>query len=132
MTAKEYLQQCWDIERQIKSRKETIEVLSSIVGAKTTSYDNDGSKFSPNPDKNSEIMCQIADLSKEIDNLQKIFCDIALQIQSVKNSVERFILESRYLHNKQWSWIIEELHYNSRSVFRIHGQALQKIIVKKF
>ncbi len=51
-------------------------------------------------------------------------------IQSLENAPERVIMREHYINGKKWPAVIREMQkqgYSERTVFRLHGFALQKL-----
>lgn len=112
-------------QRQLKELKEQKFCVKAI------NYKPD--KLSPtnavsNPQE--DLLLKIVDLEssiqKDITKLIKTKRKAANTIKNIKG-IERVVLEMRYLECMTWEEIAFRLTYNIRSVYKIHGRALQLI-----
>ena len=131
MTAKEYLNQARHIDLRINSKLETITRLGELsMKATSTLTDMPGS---PNRDihKREKILVKIIDLENEVnDDIDKLV-DLKREIMTVINSVDdedcQVLLEKRYICLQEWQEIADDMHVDLRTVYRIHGKALNKV-----
>ena len=76
-------------------------------------------------------MAKIVDLERatqsDIDELVTVGENIRRAINGIDDERMRLILTMRYINGYSWEKIAETLHYEKRQVFRLHGNALQKI-----
>ena len=153
MTAKEYLQQAYKIERRINIIVAKVEKLRSQLEYKGISYDSGGSHGSSNGDAMLNTLVKINEYESKQNELadkliEKRF-EIEKAIEGVQNAVQREVLERRYLLYEQWEshaeWrtdeltgrkykvivngIAENMNYSVRAIYKIHGKALQNITV---
>ncbi|MBQ1819553.1 MAG: DUF1492 domain-containing protein, partial [Bacteroidales bacterium] len=68
-------------------------------------------------------------INAEIDKLVDLKQQMRLAIGTVTNADEQMVLRYRYIHNKTWEQIGDELHADKSTVRRWHGAALQHIRV---
>ena len=137
MTAKEYLNQARHIDLRIDSKLETIARLGELsMKATSTLTDMPGS---PSRDihKREKILVKIIDLENEVnDDIDKLV-DLKREIMTVINSVDdedcQVLLEKRYICLQEWQEIADDMAVDLRTVYRIHGKALNKVdILKKY
>ena len=142
MTAKEYLNQAYKIDRRIQITLAKVEKMRSGIAYKSPSLDSAGSPQGGS-DKLSEAIAKVVDYEHKADELINKLVDKWLEIeqtiQSVQDAVQREVLERRYLLYQQWEsrfdertgeyikGIAEEMGFSRRRIFQIHGEALKKI-----
>lgn len=133
MTAKEYLQQAYIIDRRIKLDTEKLAAARSALYGKTVRYDSDGSKPVPRVNGTENAVLRVMELeerlNREIDELTAKQQEIELTVNAVPDEVQREILTRRYLLYQKWEVIAEEMCYSERRIFQIHGNALKNISV---
>lgn len=135
MTAKEYLQQAYRIDRKIKLDTEKLVATRSALYGKTARYDSDGSKPVPCGNVAERAVLRVMELeerlSKEIDELTAKLREIELAVNAVPDEVQREVLTRRYLLYQKWEDIAEEMNYSVQHIFRLHGAALKNMRVNE-
>ena len=142
MTAKEYLNQAYKIDRRIQITLAKAEKMRSGITYKSPSFDSAGSPQGGS-DKLSEAIAKVVDYEREanelINKLVSKRIEIEQTIQSVQDAVQREVLERRYLLYQQWEsrfdertgeyikGIAEEMGFSRRRIFQIHGEALKTL-----
>lgn len=133
MTAKEYLQQAYIIDRKIKLDTEKLEAARSALYGKTVRYDRDGSKPVPQGNDTESAVLRVLELEerlgKEIDRLTEKRQEIEQAVNSIPDEVQREVLTRRYLLYQKFSEIAIEMGYTERRIFQMHGEALKNISV---
>ena len=141
MTAKEYLNQAYEIDQEINMTLAKVDKLrNSLYGKGQQLDDVGGSKFSCSSDHIGDTVALVIDYENKanelIDKLIRARIEIEKAIQLVPDSVQREVLERRYLLFQPWEsyfdtrtgekivGIDESMHYSSRQIYRIHGKAL--------
>ncbi len=131
MTKKEFLEQAFYLNKEIKIKKEEIEKLESMVvyispkirELNTPSFENNKEK----------MMCVIADykseLVRDITRLIYLKHQIITAINNVEDSMIRTILTLRFIEFKTWEVISEELGYGDRHMMRLSKKAIELIEV---
>lgn len=132
MSPKEYLNQAYWAERDIRLKEEEIAMMETTLYNITANYSSDGSSASGNVRNQKEILsCKLVDykteLEKEIDKLTELKEEIKQSISSVDNKAFREILTRRYILYQKWSIISERMNYSIRHIRRLHDDALTKI-----
>lgn len=129
MTAKEYLSQGWLLDQRIDARiAERERLMAKVTAARSPSLSG-----MPRGGKHdwTDAVDRAADLSAEIDADIKELCRLKREIGETIDRVDdykcRTLLELRYRNYYTWERIAEELHYEVRQVYRLHGEALQKV-----
>ena len=73
---------------------------------------------------------KVIDLESEINADFVRLIELKKEIQDAINRMEdinyQLLLEMRYLNGKNWEEIAQELKYNNRTVFKVHGKALKQ------
>lgn len=131
MTAKEYLQQAYIIDRRIKLDTEKLAAARSALYGKTARYDSDGSKPVPQGNGTESAVLRVLELEerldREIDELTAKRQEIEQAINAVPDDVQREVLTRRYLLYQKWYEIAAEMNYSGRHIRRLHGYALKNM-----
>ena len=133
MTAKEYLEQAFQIDQRINSKIAMVDSLNMLATKATTTI----SDMPRNPNRATSMMGdaveKIIDLQLEInsdiDQLVDLKRDMIKAIKTVENTEYQTILEFRYLCFKTWAQIAAEMGYNVRHIYRIHEEAVNCLCV---
>lgn len=135
MTARTYLSQSLRLNQRINSKLEQIQSLRELA-TKCTPFLT-GMPKTPNQDGSlmADTVLKIIDLEKElqkdIDRLVDLKKEIMAVVKAVDNMECQTLLEQRYLCFKSWEQIAVDMGYNVRHVYRLHDEALQKVVVPK-
>ena len=134
MTAKEYLKQAYRLDHRINSDIAEMERLREMV----SSVGSPGFEEHYNPNRGSDapsVRCldkvwQMEEkINAEIDKLVDLKQQMRSAINMVSNVDEQMVLRYRYIHNKTWEQIGDELHADKSTIRRWHGAALQHLRV---
>lgn len=142
MTAKEYLNQAYIIDRRINMTLEKSEKMrGSLYGRSPVIDDIGGGKGGGDGDVVGETITKVIDYERQadelIDSLVAKRLEIEQTIQSVPDEVQREVLERRYLLYQDWEshfdtktgeyikGIADQMNYSARQIYRIHGEALK-------
>ncbi len=132
LTKKEFLEQAFYLNNEIKAKKEEIEKLESMVvyvspqirELNTPSFENNKEK----------MMCVIADykdeLVRDITKLVYLKHQIIVAINKIEDSMIRTLLTLRFIEFKTWEVIAEEMHYGDRHMMRLSKKAIDMIEVE--
>lgn len=133
MTAKEYLQQLWYIDRELDEKARQIEYLRAKAENCSQADPSGMPKGAGGKDKISDIVIRMVDLQTYIsirwDDLVNLREKITRQINGLKNPRSRIVLEARYLRKKEersWNILERDLNYEKSSLLRIHRKALRE------
>ena len=135
MTAKEYLNQARHLDALINCRLREIDywrdLSSSVSGMKF-----DGMPHSPNrPTEAPFVRCleKIDEIQRNMEDkvayLVRLKEEINAAIDMLASRDEQLLLRYRYLDDFTWEEIARMLNVSLRTVHRIHGSALQNLIV---
>ena len=133
MTAKEYLSQAFHIDQRISSKLSQVMRLREAATNCTATLTDMPRPDSPSRQQMTDTICKIVDLEREInediDRLVDLKAEARRAINAVSDPDQQLILELRYLCYKPWSEIMTELGYSEPTIYRLHGEALKKILV---
>ena len=133
MTAKEYLSQAFHIDQRISSKLSQVMWLREAATNCTATLTDMPRPDSPSRQQIADTICKIVDLEREInediDRLGDWKAEARRAINAVSDPDQQLILELRYLCYKPWNEIMTELGYSEPTVYRLHGEALKKILV---
>lgn len=133
MTAKEWLQRSWKIDREITALQnmldETYSRLTSItanMGSVTVQGTKDVHKF----DRVGELSDKIGE---RIAQLVTVKNEVAEAIAQVDGERYRTLLIDRYTRYMTWEQIAVEMNYSYMQICRLHGDALRAVepVIKK-
>ena len=135
MTAKEYLNQARHLDALINCRLREIDygrdLSSSVSGTRI-----DGMPHSPNhPTEAPFVRCleKIDEIQRSVEEkvayLVRLKEEINTAIDMLENRDEQLVLRYRYLDDCTWEEISRMLNVSLRTVYRIHGSALQNFSV---
>lgn len=133
MTAKEYLGQAYRLDQRIDAKIAQISALNDLATKCTVTFSD--MPGSPNRGKSTmeDAVVKIIDLqheiNKEIDRLVDLKREISVVVNSVRNLEYRTLLEKRYLCFMTWEQIAVDMAYNVRHIYRMHDEALEKVVV---
>ena len=136
MTAKQYLNQIRELEKEIEFKKSYIEQLRAIA-EKSTSIISPTSSSCSNDSKLENCIVKIADaeaeISREIEELLNKQKEIRHTIAEIDDSDIIRILELRYILGMRWEEAEIFSGYSERHIMRLHAQGLALIdeILKK-
>ena len=133
MTAKEYLSQAFHIDQRISSKLSQVMRLRETATDCTATLSDMPRPDSPGRQQMADTICKIVDLEREInediDRLVDLKAEARRAINAVSDPDQQLILELRYLCYKPWNEIMTELGYSEATIYRLHGEALKKILV---
>ena len=133
MTAKEYLSQAFHIDQRISSKLSQVMRLREAATNCTATLTDMPRPDSSNQQRMADTICKIVDLEREInediDRLVDLKAEARRAINAVSDPDQQLILELRYLCYKPWNEIMTELGYSEATIYRLHGEALKKILV---
>ena len=133
MNDKEYLSQAMYIDQRIDSKLEQIMKLRESATKATATLSDMPRPDSPNVQSMEETIVKIVDLEREInrdiDALVDLKAEARKVISKLDNPEQQLILEMRYLCYKSWAEIAEDLSFSESNVYKIHGEALKRIVL---
>ena len=131
MTAKEYLNQAYWLDRRIDSKLEQLSALSDMATKTTSIMSDDVVSHTRNVHSMQDIIVKIVDMKAEIntdiDHLVDLKRELMQVVKAVPNPEHQTLLELRYLCFKSWEDVAQELGYNVRHIYRLHDEAVEQI-----
>ena len=131
MTAKEYLNQAINLDKEIDAKIESLQALRALATKCTTTYSDMPGSPTRDVYKREKVLCKIVDLDnlivEKIDKLVDFKREVYSVINRLDNRDYRTILELRYIHGKEWQHIADEMFYTERWITKLHGRALQEL-----
>ncbi|MBQ9367849.1 MAG: DUF1492 domain-containing protein [Victivallales bacterium] len=129
MTTKEYLRQAQLIDEEINGKLKQVAELRDMATSVTSMMSDMPRSASRNVHKMEDTIAKLVDLEMEvdadIDRLVDLKKEIAEMVDRLPSQDQRVLLMKRYLQNEPWENIAVEMGYSLRSIFRLHGEALQ-------
>ena len=130
MTAKEYLSGLEKIEVRIRQKMEERQELLERATSITTTFGMDKVRSSPKHDKMAYFVAKVADLEEEIALIASNLLDernmIVNQIHELDTPSHITLLYERYVHQKKFNQIANELNYSYEYVKHLHIRALKE------
>ena len=131
MTAKEYLSQVFYIDQRINCKLEQVLQLRESATKATATLSDMPRNPSPDLQQMESRVVKIVDLEREInaeiDELVDLKRDIRELIAQIRKPEYRTLLELRYLGNRTWDAIAEEMGFEPRTIYRFHSNALRVV-----
>lgn len=128
MTAKEWLQRGWKLDKEINAllslRAEARRRALSI----SPSYKGDVVQSSANPHKFDKLVELESLIDARVDELTGIRAEILAAIAQVPDARYRTLLIERYTEFKTWEQIAVDMNYSFRRVTQMHGEALEALL----
>ncbi|MCD7709167.1 MAG: hypothetical protein LUI02_04765 [Clostridiales bacterium] len=131
MTAKEYLRSLQRLDTMIDQKMGELDGLrAACASVGGMDYSGERVQTSPAGDapfaKSVEKMAMLStEIDKEVDRYIDEKHRIINQIQGLTNEKHMQVLYKRYVEFKRFEEIAAEMGYDIRSIYRIHGHALQ-------
>lgn len=134
MTAKEYLNQARHLDALINCRLREIDYWKDL----SSSVSSSGFEPHYNPNCPTEapfVRCieKIFEIQQKVSEtvaqLIELRDEINSRIDMLESREEKLVLRYRYLDNFSWEEISRMMNVSERTVFRIHGSALQHFSV---
>ena len=130
MTAKEYLNQTYWIDKRINVKIKQAESMRRLA-FKATPVLSDMPSGTRNIHSRENAVAKMIDLeneiNSEIDRFVNLKREIMTAIKSIGNEEYQLLLEMRYLNYIPWRNIANEFNCSIRSIYRLHEKALEKI-----
>ena len=130
MTAKEWLNRGWKLNREIDALLEEQRRALELATATTSAPQEDkvqGGEGNRTADKFANYAAYAAEIDSRIDDLFQIKQEIDQAIEKVENTTYRTLLIERYINFKKWEQIAVDMDYSYVHIVRLHGKALQKV-----
>ena len=131
MKAKDFLNQAYLLDQQIKSKSEQVQSLNELATSCTATMT--GMPHNPNrgTSRMADAVCKIVDLQESIAADMKELVELKAEIIATIKAVEcveyQLILEKRYISGKSWPEIAVDLGYKMRHLYKLHDEALDSL-----
>ena len=133
MTAKEYLNQAYWLDRRIDSKLEQLSALRDTATKTTAVMDGEVVSHTRNVHSLQDVIAKIIDMQEEIngdiDALVDLKRDIMRTIKGIADPEGQTVLELRYLCFKRWEEISVIMNYSVRRIYQIHDAAMEKLVI---
>ena len=131
MNAKEYLSQAFWLDRKINNKLRYTVSLREMATKGTGSFHAQRVSGTDKHSLMENAITKLVDLEHEInddiDRLVDLKHELSAFISQVDNQVCKMLLELRYLEGNTWEEVAEQLGYDLRSVYWLHGKTLQEL-----
>lgn len=132
MTVREYLGQAYRLENRIRMHRDVIEQMKELRGSVSSPSFEQSYNASRNNDAPFEkLLFRIMEMEqKEAKMLEQLLAfkeELIGVINTVEDKDERIVLYQRYINNRTWVQIGEELGWDERTIRRWHNKALSHV-----
>lgn len=128
---KEYLFKYREAYRNIGESMEEFHRLGEELTATGAILRGDPVQSSRDPDKMARLIEKHVDMEREIESefeeLIKFRYEVLQMIRSLPDLKQQEVLRRRYMMNKTWEQIAEDMDISDKWVYVLHGRALQEI-----
>lgn len=129
MTAKQYLSQIGRLNKVITNKLTEIHQLKAMAYNITVVNEGEIVQTSGSSDRLGNMVARIVDMERElqsdIDKYIDVKGHIITQIESMPKESHYKVLFARYVEEKQFDDIADEMHHSLRHVMRLHASALE-------
>ena len=129
MTAKEYLQRAWQIDKRIQDKMNQAERLKEMATKVTTTLSGMPGSASHDNHKMDGAIATMMDMAKEIETeterLLRVKTESMQTIWAVEDTTCRTLLELRYISFLPWEDIANDMDVSKRWVLQLHTKALK-------
>lgn len=131
MTTVEYLNQISRCEDMIERKQNEILKLDNLAhGIKSPTYDPNKVQSSLSGDKMANIVVKLVETQEELEDLIESYIDkrkyIISQIDQIPNQISYKVLTDRYIEQKRYYEIANEIQYSEKWVRKAHARAIRE------
>lgn len=131
MTAKEYLNQARLLDQRINAKLDRVTRLRALTQRVTAAMDGEVVSHTRNvtslQDQIARLMDEEESLNAAIDRLVDLKAEVSEVLTLINDPDCQLLLELRYLCFRSWEEIADVMHFHIRTVYKLHGRALQKL-----
>ena len=131
MTAKEYLTQAKTLDQRINIKLERVSRLRSMTQKITAAMDSEPVSHTRNVTSMEDAIIRLMEEEESLNAAIDQLVDLKRKISGVLEQIHapdcQLLLELRYLCYRSWEEIAEVMCMHIRTVYKIHGRALQKV-----
>ena len=128
MTAKQYLSQISRLNKMINNKLSEIYQLKSMALNISVLNDEKNIKTSSGKDRIGDMIAKVVDMEREAQCYVDLYTDlrrkVISQIDSMPKEKHYKVLFAKYIEDKTFDVIADEMGYSWRQIIRIHGEAL--------
>ena len=132
MVTREDLDFIREYHRKTTAMRNQMKRLREMAGVHSVQMDS--VRGGPERDRMAEHAARIDDLERKYNDLLNEYYEKSLRIIdeiSALPPVEMEVIRLRYQEDHSWRWIIRQMHYSDRMVYRYHELALQHLGAEK-
>jgi DNA-directed RNA polymerase specialized sigma24 family protein len=133
MTAQEFLNQPIALERIINRKQKHIAALQNLLESDTPKLTGMPRSPSPNDSRMADIVAEIVDLEKEVeedaDRLKTVRREIVDVVYALESDLERDVVDAKYIQGMRWDDICHKMGFTKSYILSVHNRALQHIRV---
>lgn len=130
MTAKQYLQQAFQMKKKIAAIQADILRLEAAATDCSPNLTGMPHSSSPSQSRMADIVCKIIErkdaLQKKMEELEILAKEVEYKISLLDNEEYRTLLYKRYVEGAEWEDIAMDLYYSERWVYKLHIKALKE------
>ena len=130
MTAKEFLNQPYEINKQIGKKLQQLESLREMATSTTGSISDMPHSSSPDLQRIEGVLARIVDLENEVERDNEVLQDarlaVANEIANLDDGAHIRVMTKRYIELKDWKRVGQELGIGERWALKQHRAALQR------
>ena len=131
MTAKEFMNRPFELNRIIRTKTRQLESLRSITTSVSLAMSGMPHSPSPDPHRTEALMVRVISLEQEIadatQQLDKAIAEVTQAIKAINNPTCEDVLTARYLCFEDWVSIAAERNFSRDWVMRLHRKGLNLV-----
>lgn len=131
MKSKEYLSQVHRLNQMIDMKLEEASSLRSLASRVTTAFGEERVQTSKKQSPMEDVIVRLMDLENEVNNdIDRLIAlkeEVIGNINKIDDYRLRLLLTMRYINNREWEDIADNMLYDVRTIYRLHKQGLKEI-----
>ena len=131
MTAKEFLNQISQLEKEITRKKQRCQTLRDVAMNTSVNNSNDAVQCTKEKNPLEKILTKVIDLDREIEKDEMALVDLKAeiweQLDKLINERHKRILWLHYVEMKTWNVIAQKMYVSRRHIFRLHKDAIAEL-----
>jgi hypothetical protein len=132
LTAKEYLCNVQDKDKEIIAQEEYIEALRGVLESISVNMDSERVQSTSDPDKFGKIFAQIDEEERKLKRMKDDFLiyklGVVTAIKQVQTDKHRKLLYEKYINYKSFKVIAVLMNYSYDYILELHGNALTEFL----
>lgn len=130
MTAKQYLGQISRLNKMISNKLSEVYQLKSMALNISVLNESEKVQTSGSKDRIGNMVAKMVDMEREAQEYVNVYSElrrkIIMQIDSMPKETHYKVLFAKYIEDKTFDTIANEMGYSWRQIIRIHGAALSE------